>query len=60
MQNPKHSYIEWHTYQQGQPQPYSTIFQDVYYSSDNGLLETDYVFLQGKHFYLLKESTRLH
>ncbi len=47
MQNPKHSYIEWHTYQQDQPQPYSTIFQDVYYSSDNGLLETDYVFLQG-------------
>ena len=28
-------------------QPYSVLFQDVYYSSDNGLLETDYVFLQG-------------
>jgi len=27
--------------------PYSTEFQDVYFSSDNGLLETEYVFLQG-------------
>ncbi len=45
MQNP---IIEWRRLnQQGQPQPYSTIFDDVYYSSDNGLLETDYVFLQG-------------
>ena len=47
MQNP---IIEWRRLnQQGQPQPYSTIFDDVYYSSDNGLLETDYVFLQGNH-----------
>ncbi|MES2501100.1 MAG: tRNA (5-methylaminomethyl-2-thiouridine)(34)-methyltransferase MnmD [Pseudomonadota bacterium] len=47
MQNP---IIEWRRLnQQGQPQPYSTIFNDVYYSSDNGLLETDYVFLQGNH-----------
>jgi tRNA 5-methylaminomethyl-2-thiouridine biosynthesis bifunctional protein len=36
------STIEWY-----EGQPYSTIFQDVYYSSDNGLLETEYVFLQG-------------
>lgn len=28
-------------------QPYSLAFQDVYFSSDNGLLETEYVFLQG-------------
>ena len=28
-------------------QPYASAFQDVYFSSDNGLLETDYVFLQG-------------
>lgn len=28
-------------------QPFSTQFQDVYFSSDNGLLETEYVFLQG-------------
>lgn len=28
-------------------QPYSTTFQDVYFSSDNGLLETNHVFLQG-------------
>jgi len=27
--------------------PYSAEFQDVYFSSDNGLLETEYVFLQG-------------
>ncbi len=49
MPNSAVSPIEWRTDQQGQPQPYSTIFQDVYYSSDNGLLETDYVFLQGNH-----------
>ncbi|PPD51904.1 MAG: hypothetical protein CTY12_07175 [Methylotenera sp.] len=28
-------------------QPYASTYQDVYFSSDNGLLETDYVFLQG-------------
>ncbi len=28
-------------------QPYSVQFNDIYYSSDNGLLETDHVFLQG-------------
>lgn len=45
MQNP---IIEWRRLNQvGQSQPYSIIFDDVYYSSDNGLLETDYVFLQG-------------
>jgi tRNA 5-methylaminomethyl-2-thiouridine biosynthesis bifunctional protein len=27
--------------------PYSNKFQDVYFSSDNGVLETEYVFLQG-------------
>ena len=47
MQNPSNSPIEWRANPQGLLQPYSTIFQDVYYSSDNGLLETDYVFLQG-------------
>lgn len=34
--------IEWR-----EGQPYSTQFQDVYFSSDDGLAETDYVFLQG-------------
>lgn len=34
--------IEWRD-----GQPYSSQFQDVYFSSDNGLAETDYVFLQG-------------
>ena len=34
--------IEWRD-----GQPYSTQFQDVYFSSDDGLAETDYVFLQG-------------
>ena len=47
MQNPSNSQIEWRANLQGLLQPYSGIFQDVYYSSDNGLLETDYVFLQG-------------
>lgn len=41
--------VEWRLNQDGLAQPYSTIFQDVYYSSDNGLLETDYVFLQGNN-----------
>ena len=47
MQNPSNSPIDWRANPQGLLQPYSSIFQDVYYSSDNGLLETDYVFLQG-------------
>lgn len=47
MQNSKINPIEWHADQNGVLQPYSSVFQDVYYSSDNGLLETDYVFLQG-------------
>lgn len=34
--------IEWRD-----GQPYACKFQDVYFSTDNGLLETDYVFLQG-------------
>jgi len=34
--------IEWRA-----GNPYSTQFQDVYFSSDDGLAETDYVFLQG-------------
>ena len=44
MQNPTNNTanIEW---QDGQP--YACDFQDVYFSTDNGLLETDYVFLQG-------------
>ncbi|MES2579253.1 MAG: tRNA (5-methylaminomethyl-2-thiouridine)(34)-methyltransferase MnmD [Pseudomonadota bacterium] len=41
--------VEWRVDQDGLAQPYSSIFQDVYYSSDNGLLETDYVFLQGNN-----------
>ena len=36
--------IEWRD-----GQPYASSFQDVYFSSDNGLLETEYVFLQGNH-----------
>lgn len=33
--------LEWH-----KSLPYSTQFQDIYFSSDDGLAETDYVFLQ--------------
>ena len=36
--------IEWR-----EGQPYSTQFQDVYFSSDDGLAETDYVFLQSNN-----------
>jgi tRNA U34 5-methylaminomethyl-2-thiouridine-forming methyltransferase MnmC len=39
--NPSAS-LEWRN-----QQPYSTRFDDVYFSSDNGLQETEYVFLQG-------------
>jgi tRNA 5-methylaminomethyl-2-thiouridine biosynthesis bifunctional protein len=38
----KHANIEWRN-----NQPYATSFQDVYFSSDDGLAETNYVFLQG-------------
>ncbi len=41
MRTNDHGLIAW---QDGQP--YSTQFQDVYFNSDDGLLETDYVFLQ--------------
>lgn len=34
--------IEWK-----QGQPFASAFQDIYFSSDNGLLETEHVFLQG-------------
>ncbi|MSP86866.1 MAG: hypothetical protein EXR38_00905 [Methylotenera sp.] len=41
----KHSaLIEWRD-----GQPYASAFQDVYFSTDNGLLETEHVFLQGNH-----------
>ncbi|MDI1300206.1 tRNA (5-methylaminomethyl-2-thiouridine)(34)-methyltransferase MnmD [Methylotenera sp.] len=43
MQSPSNTAnIEWRD-----GQPYASEFQDVYFSTDNGLLETDYVFLQG-------------
>jgi tRNA 5-methylaminomethyl-2-thiouridine biosynthesis bifunctional protein len=46
MQNPsnKIATIEWRD-----GQPYACEFQDVYFSTDNGLLESDYVFLQGNN-----------
>ncbi len=42
MQTTAQAALEW---QDGLP--YSTAFDDVYFSSDNGLLETEYVFIQG-------------
>jgi tRNA 5-methylaminomethyl-2-thiouridine biosynthesis bifunctional protein len=45
--------IEWRN-----AQPYSTTFQDVYFSTDDGIAETDYVFLQGNH--LEKRWQSLH
>ena len=41
------SHVEWSHVEWNQGQPYASAFQDVYFSSDNGLLETEYVFLQG-------------
>lgn len=41
------SQVEWSRVEWNQGQPYASAFQDVYFSSDNGLLETEYVFLQG-------------
>ncbi len=41
------SQLEWSHVEWNQGQPYASAFQDVYFSSDNGLLETEYVFLQG-------------
>lgn len=34
--------LEWHN-----GMPYSAMFNDVYFSSDDGLLETEYVFIEG-------------
>ncbi len=41
------SQVEWSHVEWNQGQPYASAFQDVYFSSDNGLLETEYVFLEG-------------
>jgi tRNA U34 5-methylaminomethyl-2-thiouridine-forming methyltransferase MnmC len=46
MQN-NEAHITWHLNENGDPQPYSSLFNDVYFSSDDGLNETEYVFLQG-------------
>jgi tRNA 5-methylaminomethyl-2-thiouridine biosynthesis bifunctional protein len=42
MQLSNNAVIEWRD-----GQPYASTFDDVYFSSDNGLLEAEYVFLQG-------------
>lgn len=39
--------LDFATIQWRENLPYSTVFDDVYFSTDNGLAETDYVFLQG-------------
>jgi tRNA 5-methylaminomethyl-2-thiouridine biosynthesis bifunctional protein len=41
------SQVEWSHVEWSQGQPYASAFHDVYFSSDNGLLETEYVFLEG-------------
>ena len=41
------AHITWHLNENGDPHPYSSLFNDVYFSSDDGLNETEYVFLQG-------------
>lgn len=40
--NSDSTFFEWR-----EGQPYSSQFQDVYFSTENGLAETEYVFLQG-------------
>lgn len=47
MRSKNNANIEWCHVEWKQGQPYADAFQDVYFSSDNGLLETEYVFLQG-------------
>lgn len=42
--SPSQAKIEWRN-----GQPYASAFQDVYFSSDDGLRETEYVFLQGNN-----------
>ncbi|MDO9366640.1 MAG: tRNA (5-methylaminomethyl-2-thiouridine)(34)-methyltransferase MnmD [Methylotenera sp.] len=39
--------IEWCQVEWKQGQPFAGAFQDVYFSSDHGVLETEHVFLQG-------------
>lgn len=38
----QHAKLDWND-----QQPFSAEYQDIYFSTDNGLLETEYVFLQG-------------
>lgn len=47
--------IEWRD-----GQPYARAFQDVYFSSDDGLLETEYVFLQGNYLQSRWQQTNFH
>lgn len=38
----QHAKLDWH-----EKQPFSAEYQDIYFSTDNGLQETEYVFLEG-------------
>ncbi len=42
--NSTYAQMQWHD-----NMPYSLQFQDIYFSTDNGLLESEYVFLQGNN-----------
>ncbi len=39
--------IEWAEINWKNGQPFSSVFSDVYFSTDNGLAETEYVFIEG-------------
>ncbi|HYN53545.1 MAG TPA: tRNA (5-methylaminomethyl-2-thiouridine)(34)-methyltransferase MnmD [Methylotenera sp.] len=52
---PSQAKIEWRD-----GQPYASAFQDVYFSSDDGLLETEYVFLQGNNLISRWQQPDLH
>lgn len=41
----KYATIEWREYDNGQHQPYSVDFNDVYFNSEDGLAEAQYVFI---------------
>ena len=38
--------IQWHEHTNGKNQPYSLDFNDVYFNSEDGLQETEYVFIE--------------
>ena len=40
-----HAQLHW----SDQSEPYSTLFNDIYFNSNQGVKESQYVFFEGKH-----------